>query len=52
MPTVVYFALFYLSNPQLMTDFKPWLMQLKTEKPELSDFITKLEHFFSKTGFD
>lgn len=35
-----------------MTDFKPWLTQLKTEKPELSDFITKLEPFFSETGFD
>jgi hypothetical protein len=35
-----------------MTELKAWLTQLKTEKPELNNFITKLEPFFSEVGFD
>lgn len=35
-----------------MADFKAWVIQLKTEQPELSDFITKLEGFISDTGFN
>lgn len=35
-----------------MADLKAWITQLKTEKPELSDFITKIEAFISDTGFN
>lgn len=35
-----------------MTDLKTWVDQLKTEQPELSDFITKLEVFISDIGFN
>jgi hypothetical protein len=35
-----------------MTELKNWITQLKNEKPELSDFITKLEGFISDTGFN
>lgn len=33
-------------------DFKQWLLQTKLDKPELSDFITKLDSFFTETGFN
>jgi hypothetical protein len=32
--------------------FKDWLTQIKSDKPELSDFITKLDPFFTDTGFN
>ena len=32
-------------------DFKDWLAKAKIEDTELSDFITKLEPFFSETSF-
>ena len=35
-----------------MTDLKDWIAEFKTEKPELNDFITKLEGFISDTGFN
>jgi hypothetical protein len=35
-----------------MTELKDWITALKIEKPELSDFITKLEGFISDTGFN
>ncbi len=35
-----------------MADLKEWLIELKTEQPEISDFITKLESFISDTGFN
>jgi|LSQX01.1.fsa_nt_gb hypothetical protein len=35
-----------------MTELKDWIAELKTEKPEQSDFITKLEAFISDTGFN
>jgi hypothetical protein len=35
-----------------MVDFKEWLNGLKSEKPELSDFITRLTPFFSESGFN
>ena len=35
-----------------MTELKNWITQLKNEKPELNDFITKLEGFISDTGFN
>ena len=33
-------------------DFKQWLLQTKLDKPELSDFITRLDTFFTDTGFN
>jgi hypothetical protein len=35
-----------------MTELKGWITELKTKKPELSDFITRLEVFISDTGFN
>lgn len=35
-----------------MKDINNWIIDLKTEKPELNDFITKLEGFISDTGFN
>ncbi len=35
-----------------MTELKDWITELKTEKPELKDFITKLEGFISDNGFN
>jgi len=35
-----------------MVELKDWITKLKTEKPELNDFITKLEGFISDTGFN
>ena len=35
-----------------MTELKDWIAGLKTEKPELIDFITKLEGFISEAGFN
>jgi hypothetical protein len=35
-----------------MTELKDWITELKTAKPEISDFITKLEGFISDTGFN
>jgi len=32
-------------------DFKSWLEKEKTDKPDLSPFIDKLESLFSETGF-
>ena len=33
-------------------EFKDWLIQTKTEKPDLADFITKLDSFFTDSGFN
>lgn len=33
-------------------NFKNWLLQTKTDEPDLSLFITKLEPFFTETGFN
>jgi hypothetical protein len=35
-----------------MTELKDWIAELKAEKPEQCDFITKLEAFISDTGFN
>lgn len=35
-----------------MIEIKDWITGLKTEKPELNDFVTKLEAFISDTGFN
>ena len=35
-----------------MIDLNNWITELKTAKPELSDFITKLEGLISDTGFN
>jgi len=35
-----------------MTELKDWIAGIKTEKPELNDFVTKLEGFISDTGFN
>ncbi len=35
-----------------MTELKDWIAEIKTEKPELNDFIIKLEGFISDTGFN
>jgi hypothetical protein len=35
-----------------MTELKNWITKLKTTKPELNDFVTKLEGFISDTGFN
>ncbi len=35
-----------------MTELKDWITGLKTEKPELNDFVKKLEGFISDTGFN
>lgn len=35
-----------------MTELKDWITELKTEKPKLKDFVTKLEGFISETGFN
>ncbi|MCF1717049.1 hypothetical protein L0U88_20570 [Flavihumibacter sp. RY-1] len=35
-----------------MKELKDWITELKTEKPELNDFITKLEGFISDNGFN
>jgi hypothetical protein len=33
-------------------EFKEWLLQTKKDKPELDDFISKLETFFGDSGFN
>ncbi len=35
-----------------MIDLTDWITELKVEKPELNDFITKIEGFISETGFN
>ncbi len=35
-----------------MTELKDWISEIKTAKPELIDFITKLEGFISDAGFN
>ncbi|MBU4221539.1 MAG: hypothetical protein KKA10_07955 [Euryarchaeota archaeon] len=35
-----------------MSEIKDWLSSTKQEKPEISDFITSLESYFSDAGFD
>lgn len=35
-----------------MKELKDWITELKTEKPEIKDFVTKLEGFISDTGFN
>jgi hypothetical protein len=35
-----------------MTELKDWIAGIKTEKPELNDFVAKLEGFISDTGFN
>lgn len=35
-----------------MTELKDWIAKFKTEKPELNDFVTKLEGIISDTGFN
>lgn len=35
-----------------MPEIKNWLNTTKKEKPELSDFITSIESYFSETGFN
>lgn len=35
-----------------MTELKDWITELKKEKPELNDFLAKLDGFISDTGFD
>lgn len=35
-----------------MVELGDWITGLKTEKPELNDFVTKLEKFISDTGFN
>jgi hypothetical protein len=35
-----------------MKELKDWINELKTEKPELKDFVTKLEGFITDTGFN
>ena len=35
-----------------MTELKDWIAGIKTEKPELNDFVVKLEGFISDTGFN
>lgn len=35
-----------------MTELKDWIAGFKSEKPELNDFVTKLEGFISDTGFN
>jgi hypothetical protein len=35
-----------------MTELKDWITGLKIEKPELNDFVTKLEGFISDNGFN
>ena len=33
-------------------EFNQWLLETKKNKPELKDFITKLESFFGVSGFN
>lgn len=35
-----------------MTELKDWIARFKTEKPELNDFVAKLEGFISDAGFN
>lgn len=35
-----------------MSEIEDWLSITKQEKPELSDFITLLESYFSEAGFN
>lgn len=35
-----------------MSEINDWLNTTKQEKPELSDFITLLESYFSEAGFN
>lgn len=33
-------------------NYKDWIIKIKTDKPELTDFIMKLEVLISDTGFN
>lgn len=33
-------------------EFKDWLTQTKTDKPDLADFLTRADKFFPDTGFN
>lgn len=33
-------------------EFKDWLTQTKTDKPEIEDFIGKIESYFIESGFN
>ena len=33
-------------------NFKDWLTQAKSEKPELDEFLTKINPFFTDAGFN
>lgn len=35
-----------------MIELKNWITELKTEKPELNDFLTKLDIFITDAGFN
>ena len=35
-----------------MSEIEEWLNITKQENPELNDFITSLDGYFSETGFD
>lgn len=35
-----------------MAELKDWISGLKTKKPELNEFVTRLEEFISDTGFN
>lgn len=45
---------YMLANAKNTTtmNYKDWISQTKTDKPELADFITKLEVLISDTGFN
>jgi hypothetical protein len=34
-----------------MPEFKTWITKFKTENPTLAPFVTKLDKFFSDSGF-
>lgn len=36
----------------MIMDYKDWIAKTKEEKPELSEFISKLEVFISDVGFN
>lgn len=33
-------------------EFKDWITQTKTDKPELADFLNRAEKFFVESGFE
>ena len=35
-----------------MTELKDWITRIKSEKPELIDFVKRLEGFISDTGLN